>query len=91
MENKENMENKESIPEQIKVIREEFETQIVSQKAEYEKTIADLKKSHIEEIKALAMGHKTTSKSEGNDEDEDEDEEAKAVKNITEKLKKRYK
>lgn len=87
MENEEK--KQETIPEQIRVIREEFETQLATQKAEFEKTLGELKKSHIEEIKALAMGHKTTF-TESQDEEDEEDEEAKAVKNITEKLKKRY-
>lgn len=90
MENEVKNEDGKNIPEQIKVIREEFEKKLSQQKEEFEKTMAQLKQSHVDEIRALAMGHTVSNIDSNNEEDDDEDEEDKMVARITEKLKKRY-
>ena len=57
---------------------------------EFEKTMAQLKQSHVDEIRALAMGHTTLNTDSNNNDNDDEDEEDKMVARITERLKKRY-
>lgn len=90
MENEVKNEEGKNIPEQIKVIREEFEKQLAQQKEEFEKTMVQLKQSHVDEIRALAMGHTIPNTDSNNNDNDDEDEEDKMVARITEKLKKRY-
>lgn len=91
MENEEKKIEGQDIPEQIRVIREEFERQMAEQKAEFDKVIAQKDKSHVEEIKALLTGRGNAPKKQDEADDDDEDEETKMVERITEKLKKRYK